>query len=94
MARVLYTLQDHLKESLKDPDFRKAWEASEVEYQLSRQIISERLRRKMTQQELAKKAKTTQAVVSRIERMTENVSVGLLKRIADAFGTRLRVQFE
>lgn len=94
MARVLYTLDDHLRESLKDPAFRKAWDASEVEYQLSRQIISERLRRKMTQQELARKAKTTQAVVSRIERMTENVSVGLLKRIADAFGTRLRVQFE
>lgn len=94
MTQYIYFLEDHLRESLKNPAFRKAWEASEVEYQLSRQIISERLRRKMTQQDLAKKAKTTQAVVSRIERMTENVSVRLLKRIADAFGKRLRVQFE
>lgn len=90
----MYTLEDHLKESLKDAAFRREWEASEVEYQLSRQIISERLHRKMTQVELAQKARTTQAVISRIERMAENVSVKLLKRIASAFDTHLKVRFE
>ena len=94
MARRVYTKEDHLRESMKDPMFRKAWEASEVEYQLSRQVIAERLHRNMTQGDLARKAKTTQAVISRIERMTENVSLPLLKRIADAFGSRLRVRFE
>lgn len=94
MTKRMYTLKDHLKESLKNSAFRKAWEASEVEYQLSRQIITKRLRQKMTQGELAQKAKTTQAVISRVERMTTNVSVGLLKRIATAFGSKLRVQFE
>lgn len=90
----MYTLQDHLTESLKSPAFRKAWEESEVEYQLSRQIIAERLKQKMTQKELARKAKTTQAVISRIERMTSNVTVDLLKRVASAFGVRLKVRFE
>lgn len=94
MARRVYTVKDHLKESLKDPAFRKSWEASEVEYQVARQIIAERLRQNMTQKELAKKVNTTQAVISRIERMTENVSVELLKRIATAFGTRVKVRFE
>lgn len=94
MARKIYTIEDHLKESLKDPEFCRAWEASEVEYQLSRQIIAQRLRTKMTQGQLAKKANTTQAVISRIERMTTNVSVDLLKRIAVAFGSKLRVQFD
>lgn len=94
MSRKTYTLEDHLYESLKDPVFRKAWEDSEVEYQLSRQIIAERLKLKMTQKQLALKAKTTQAVISRLERMTTNVSVELLKRIADAFGTQLKVRFE
>lgn len=94
MARRIYTIEDHLKESLKNPAFRKAWNASEVEYQIARRIISERLVRKMSQGELAKKAKTTQAVISRIERMTTNVSVELLKRIAAAFGSTLRVSFE
>lgn len=94
MARRLYTLQDHLKDSLKDAEFRKAWEASEVEYQLSRQIIAQRLRQKMTQTDLAKRAKTTQAVISRIERMTSSASLELLKRIAGAFGSHLKVSFE
>ena len=94
MARRIYTLQDHLTESLKNPAFRKAWEASEVEYQLSRQVIAQRLKRKMTQVDLATKAKTTQAVISRIERMTSSASLELLKRIAAAFGTRLKVGFE
>ncbi len=94
MARRIYTVHDHLEESLKDPAFRTAWEASEVEYQVARQIIAKRLRKKMTQGDLATKAKTTQAVISRIERMTENVSMDLLKRIATAFGTRVKVQFE
>lgn len=94
MTRRVYTLEDHLRDSLKDPAFRKAWEASEVEYQLSRQVIAERLRQKMTQTDLAKKAKTTQAVISRIERMTSSASLELLKRIATAFGTRLKVGFE
>ena len=94
MARIVYTIEDHLKESLKDPSFKKAWDATEVEYQLSRLLIAERLAKKMSQGELAKKAKTTQAVISRIERMTTNVSVSLLKRIAAALGTTLRVQFE
>lgn len=94
MARRVYTLEDHLSDSLKDPAFRKTWEASEVEYQVSRAIIAGRLKRKMTQKDLAKKAKTTQAVISRAERMTTSTSLELLKRIADAFGTRLKVGFK
>lgn len=50
------------------------------------QIIAERLQKNMTQGELAEKTKTTQAVISRIERMATNVSVDLFKRIAAAFG--------
>ena len=94
MARKTYTFRHHLKESLKDPKFRKAWEESEVEYQLARQLIAQRLQKRMTQQQLAKKAKTTQAVISRVENMTSNPSIGLLKRIASAFGTTLKVAFD
>jgi ribosome-binding protein aMBF1 (putative translation factor) len=93
MGKKIYTLKDHLEESLRDPVFRREWEKSEVEYQLSKEIISARLRLKMTQQDLAKKAKTTQAVISRLERMTTNASIELLKRIANAFGAQLKVQF-
>lgn len=39
MARRVYTLQDHLKKSLKNPTFRKAWEESELEYQIAQAVI-------------------------------------------------------
>lgn len=91
MTRKIYTLKDHLKESLKDPEFRKAWQESEVEYQLSRQIISQRLARKISQKQLAEKAKTTQAVISRMENMNSNPSINLLKRIAIALDCKLQI---
>lgn len=59
MRNKLYTLQDHLKESLKDPEFRKAWEESEAEYQLGKAIIEKRMAKHISQRELAKKAHTT-----------------------------------
>lgn len=89
-----YTFQDHLKELMKDPEFRKEWENSEVEYQLGRKLIETRLQRNISQRDLAKKANTTQAVISRIEAMNSNPSVGLLKRLAQALGVKLKIGFE
>lgn len=90
----VYTFQDHLKESLKDPKFRKEWENSEVEFQLGCKLIEARLKRNMSQRDLAAKADTTQAVISRIEAMNSNPSIGLLKRLAEALGTKLKIGFE
>lgn len=89
-----YTLEDDLKRRLKNPAFRKAWEESELEYQLGRKLIEARLKRNISQRELAKKAHTTQAVISRIEGMNSNPSIGLLKKLAGALGLKLKVGFE
>lgn len=89
-----YTFEDHLQELLKNPKFRKEWEESELEYQLSRILIQKRLDKKISQRDLAEKANTTQAVISRIEAMNSNPSIGLLKRLAQALGVKLRVSFE
>lgn len=87
-----YTFRQHLKESLKDPVFRKAWEESEAEYQISRVLISARLERKISQRELARRANTTQAVISRLESMSANPSVGLIQKIALALNLKLKIQ--
>ncbi|OGE29982.1 hypothetical protein A3C59_02595 [Candidatus Daviesbacteria bacterium RIFCSPHIGHO2_02_FULL_36_13] len=94
MKNKIYTFEQHLKESLKDPKFRKEWEDSEFEYQLSRALIEKRLSKKISQRDLAKKANTTQAVISRIEAMNSNPSVGLLRRLATALGVKLKIGFE
>ena len=92
--KLYYSFEDHLKESLKDPEFKKVWEESEPEYLIAREMIRKRLEKKMSQRDLAKKLKTTQAVISRIETMNANPSLSLLKRIANVFGSKLKVSFK
>lgn len=91
MKNKVFTFQDHLKESLKDSEFKKAWDESEVEYQLACRLIKARLKEKLSQRELARKVGTSQAAISRIEGMSGNPSVFLLKRIAEALNTRLQI---
>lgn len=90
----IYTFQQDLKKRLKDPAFRKAWEESEPAYQLSRALIKKRLSQNLSQGELAKRAKTTQAVISRLENMSANPSIGLVQKIAEALDLHLRIQLE
>lgn len=92
--KLFYTFEDDLKERLKNPEFKKAWKESEPEYLLARELIRKRLEKKMSQRDLAKKLKTTQAVISRIETMNANPSLSMLKRIAGIFGTSLQVNFK
>ena len=92
--RKEYTFKQHLKESLEDPEFKKVWGESEAEYQLACQLIEKRLAKKMSQRGLAKKAKTTQAVICRIENMDANPSLSLLKKIASSLGSTIKISFE
>jgi len=94
MKKIFYTYQDHLKESLKDPEFRKLWKKSEPEYLLAEALIEKRIKRRISQRSLAKKLKTSQAAISRIETMSGNPSLSLLKRIAKALNSRLVLDFK
>lgn len=87
----VYTFEDHLKESLKDPEFRKEWEGSEVEYQLGRKLIEARIKGNLSQRDLAKKMGTSQAQISKIEGMNGNPSLSFLKRLAEALGGKLQI---
>lgn len=87
----IFTFKDHLKKSLKDSAFRKVWKDSEAEYVLACKVIEARLKRRMSQRDLAKKIGTSQAAISRIEAMNGNPSFTLLKRIAAAFDTKLQI---
>ena len=91
--KLSYPFEEDLQESLKDPKFRKIWEEGETNYQLGRQMIEKRLKKKISQRQLAKKVGTTQALISRIETMNANPSLNLLKRIAAALGSSVKIEF-
>ena len=94
MRTKRYTFDEDLKERLKNPAFKRAWEDSELEYLLATQLIEKRMAKKYSQRTLAKKLKTSQAVISRIESLLANPSLSLLKRIASVLDTKLILQFK
>ena len=92
-VKDMITFEELLEQELKRPGFRKAWEESQPQYQLTRQLINSRIEKEMTQQDLAKKANTTQAVISRVEGMNMNPSLKLMYRLAKALDKELVIEF-
>lgn len=90
MARIAHM---H-KKWMKEPKYRKAYEALEEEFALASVVIDARNRAGLTQQELARKMGTTQPVVARLESGRTRPSMRTLERLAKATGSRLLIRFE
>ena len=86
--------EDYEKELLKQPGFKEALAETELEYQVARVLIKARVEKGFTQAKLAKKLKTTQSVVSRVESGRSLPSLTFLKRLAEALNVSLQVQFK
>ena len=74
---------------MEDSAFRHEYEKLETEFQIARQIIGARIKQKISQQELADKVGTGQAVISRLEGMSGKPSISLLERVARALGIKI-----
>jgi transcriptional regulator with XRE-family HTH domain len=79
---------------LKEPGFRKGYEALAEEFELASVLIDARERAKLTQAELAKKMRTSQSTIARLESGAGKPSISTLQRFAEATGTRLRLTLE
>jgi len=85
----------HLAEKVKDPGFRKEYEALEPEFELLSSFLKMRELRHISQEELASRVGTKQPNIARFEKEGySRASIPLLKKIADALGARLVVHFE
>lgn len=78
----------------KDPEYVKAYDALEEEFALASALIGARAKAGLTQEELAKRMGTTQAVIARLESGRIRPTTRTLERYARATGTRLRISFE
>ena len=86
--------QDYLKEQLQDPTFRKTYEEEGIYAELAIQIARLRERRGLTQRELAKRLRTSQQTVSRLENPRNgSLSLRTLVKLAHVLGKELKVQF-
>jgi ribosome-binding protein aMBF1 (putative translation factor) len=87
-------VSDHLKDSLKDPEFRAEYERLAPYEELARIVIMRRAALGLTQAELAARMGTTASAVSRIESGQHVTNAQTLKKLADAFGVRAVFGFE
>ncbi len=74
------------EEQLKNPKVAREYYRLAPFYRLADQLVLLRKHRGMTQQELAAKANTTQAVISRLENVSVHCSLESVIRIAEALG--------
>lgn len=94
MTRKLVPAEEAFAEWRKDSDYRAAYDALEEEFALASALIEARGRAGLTQEELARRMGTTQAVIARLESGRVKPSTRTLERFAAATGTRLRITFE
>lgn len=93
LMRNLKTISEFTKELLKDPEVKAEYDKLEPEYQLMCAIIEARKEKKLSQKQLAIKAKTTQAKISMIEAGLSNPTIQTINSIAMAFGKKLKIEF-
>lgn len=82
------------KRWMKDPDYRKEYDALEEEFALMLAVAKARVRSGLSQAELAKRMKTTQSTIARLESGRGMPSTRTLGRFAKATGHRLKISFE
>lgn len=86
--------ETHRKQLLKNPNVRKALKESEPEYQIAKALIEARIKRGLTQTDLAKKLRTRQSVISRVENAQTTPTLSFLKRLAVVLNAHLSVRFQ
>ena len=79
----LHSFDDDLKEKLKNKEFKKGFDLALKRWSLAHEIMSAREKAKMTQVELAKKLKTSQSFIARVENGNQNLTIDVLIRMAD-----------
>ncbi len=87
-------VDDLHKKWMKDAKYRREYKALEEEFSLVSALIAARTRAGLTQEEVANRMKTTQAVIARLEGGGSKPSTRTLERYAEATGSRLRISFE
>lgn len=78
----------------KDQEVRKEYDALEEEFALILEVAKARQRAGLSQAQLAKRMKTTQSTIARLESGRGKPSTRTLSRFAKATGHRLKISFE
>lgn len=89
------TYEEHVSKLLRNKKVQEEYAKLLPEYELARSIIEQRLRKKMTQEQVAKKTGMPQSTISRIEGLTHGLPrLSTIKKIADALDAKVVIKLE
>ena len=86
-------LQELSNELISDEEYRPEYEAIQPEPDITRAIMDARIKAGITQIQLSERSGISQADISRLENGNRNPSLNLLKRLASAMDSTLRIEF-
>ena len=85
----LVDASEYIQKSLEDPVVRRAYEEESLKVDIAMRVHTQRKAKGLSQAGLAKMARTSQKVISRIEHAEVSVGVDLLQRVAYALGLKV-----
>ena len=88
------SIRDLHKAWMKEPNYRREYDLLEEEFALAAAVAKARQRAGLSQAELARRMKTTQSTIARLESGRGRPSTRTLTRFAKATGHRLKISFE
>lgn len=87
-------LSDLKQRWMSDPEFQAEYERLEPEFALAEQLIRARTQAGLSQQELARRMKTTQSAIARLESGGSMPTWRTLRRFGEATGHRVTIHLE
>ena len=94
---IAFRLKKHSKilaKHLNDPEFKKEWDALDLQFQIVHELMKARIETNMTQAQLAEKSGVRQSNISRIESGSVLPKLETLDTLAKAMGKHLKISFE
>ncbi len=79
---------------MKDEEFKAEYEKLKPRYEIISQIIRERAKQQITQDELALRVGTQKSNISRLESGTYNPSLDFLAKVAHSLGKEIRITLQ
>jgi len=76
---------------LRNPEVRREYENLQPKYAVISAVLDARIKRGITQRELADRVGTTQSAIARFESGTGNPTLAFLRKVSHALGKEIKV---
>jgi DNA-binding XRE family transcriptional regulator len=93
MKIKLVNIEKHLKEELKDPRFKEAYELERVKVALAQKIAEIRDRLNLNQSELARRMHVSQQFISQVESGEGNLTLETLWKLGQSLNMGIQISF-